>query len=275
MNLPIKSGLTPTPHDSRDYDLFKTKKLGGIIPAFPDNYSTDANLWMPDQNAVNPLFTPPVPSLPEGCSDYTQTDLCMDEDGVLYNPMDIENITHANANGGTDLRTSLNAVLKLRKNHPAYFNIQPDIQKGGVIDWFDAMRLAQTLGKMENRAVSVGTPWFPEFMHPVKGIIPTPNWSLTVPGTSISRVSWHNWAIKGWKTINGQVYLIGKPWIGKDYGDGGYCYFSRSVFNQLMSINGTAAFTLDKLLPNEKPETVDSSVKQWLVSFFTRLFSLK
>lgn len=260
----IRSGLKKTRYSHRDYDFFKTKKLdthklGALVPTFPDNYCTDVGLWMPDQNADG---------MPYGCTDYAQTDLIVDEDKKLYNPQDIEAITHANKNGGSDLRTSLKAVVKLHPDHPAFFAVVPDIDKGGYLDWFDAVRCAMVLGKMENRAVSIGTPWFPEFMAPLEGIIRASlNW---IP----SLASWHNWNCKGWKTINGVTYLIAKPWIGKNYGDNGYSYFNRADFNRLMSIPGTAAFTLDKLMPGEQPQTVDSTIKQWLVSLFWQILGI-
>lgn len=253
----MQSGLLPTPNDTRDFDLIKTKKLGGVWPSLPDEYNTDAGLWMPDQNADGQ---------PYGCTNYAQTDLLIDEDKKLYNPMDLENITHANANGGTDLRTSFKAVVKLHPDHPEYFAVKPDLNQGGVLDWFDAVRVALTLGKLENRAVSVGTPWYPEFMTPVQGIIQRfLNWAL-------NRITWHNWNVKGWKTINGISYLIGKPWIGNKYGDKGFIYFDRATFNHLMNTPGTAAFTLDKLMPGEKPERIASTIDEWLSSIFYRLF---
>lgn len=272
----IANGTRPTKHDHRDFDFIKSKKLGTTtVVTYPDNYSTDAGLWMPDQRATNPLFTPNVPPLPFGCTDYAQTDLCIDEDGELYNPAYLENITHANDNGGCDLRVSLNAVIKNgmldmsgnvvhRGWHPAYFNIKPRLPE---LDWFDAIRLAMIVGQSEKRAVSVGTPWFPEFMSPVNGILPIPSWNLQT-------VSWHNLNMKGWKTIDGQPYLIGKAWIGKEYGDKGFCYVSRPLFNCLMAIPGTAAFTLDKLLPGETAQTIDSTTIQWLISFIRQLFHI-
>ena len=274
MNTIMPRGGRPNRHDHRDYDFFKTKKLGGLYPEFPENYTTEAGLWNPSQNEGSTLFTPKVPSMPYGCTDYTQTDLLIDEDKKLYNPMDLENITHANASGGIDVRTSMKAVVSIHKDHPAFFNIQPDIPNGGVLDWFDAVRVAMVLGKVENRAVSLGTPWFPEFMSAVEGIIREPNWALVVPGTSLSRVTWHNWGVKGWKTINGETYLIVKPWIGTRWGDNGFGYINRAVFNRLMSINGTVAYTLDKLLPGENPRNIDSTIAQWLVSLFIQLFHI-
>jgi hypothetical protein len=255
-----KSGVKPTKHDFRDYDYLKTKKLGGILPAFPAEYNVDAGIWAPNQEEVNYYFMPPVPAMPYGCTNYSQNELCMDEDGILQNPMDLENLTHANANGGSDLRSSLAATIKLRgKDHPAYFNIKAQ----GIIDWFDACRITMLSTANEKRGVSVGTPWYPDF-NMDKAILPIPDFSL-------NRASWHNWVVKGWKTIDGQVYLIGKPWLGADYADKGFCYISRPLFNALMNIRGTAAYTLDKLLSNETAETVDTNVVQWIVSLIRNL----
>lgn len=275
-------GGKPTKHDHRDLDYIKSKKLGGLYPQFPEEYSTEAGLWNPSQNEGSNLFTPPVPPMPEGCTNYAQTDLLIDEDKKLYNPMDLENITHANANGGSDLRTSLKAVVKLHPDHPAFFNIQPDISKGGVLDWFDAVRIAMVVGKLENRAVSIGSPWFPDFMNAPDGVIQEPlDWSLFVKGTSLPRVTWHNWNAKGWKanimgwkTVNGETCLIVKPWIGTNWGDKGFGYINRAVFNKLMAISGCVAFTLDKLLPTESPQRIDSTIAQWLTSFFANLFHI-
>ncbi len=257
---PPQSGLKKNKHDSRDFSFFKTKKLGGAY-FFPDNYNSDAGLWMPDQTTDY--------NLPFGCTSMAQTDLLIDEDKKLYNPLDIENITHSNARGGIQLRESLKAAVTLhRADHPAFFNVQPDLNQGGVLDWFDAMRAALIIGKPEGRAVSVGTPWFPEFMNTKQGVIKAfLDWSL-------ARVSWHNWNVKGWATIDGKVYLICKPWCGRGYGDGGYAYFDRATFNRLMNVPGTVAFVLDKLLPGESPQKIDSTVAQWLTSLFARIFKL-
>lgn len=266
--IPFRSGLKPVKWDRRDLDLFKTKKFGAVT-AFPEAYSTEVGMWNPSQNDGCDLFTPAVPPLFYGCTSYTGSDILTDEDKQLFNPMDIENITHANANGGTDIRTALRAVTRLHPNHPQYFTIVPDLDKGGSLDWFDAIRVALIVGKTENRAVSVGTPWFSTFMNPANGVISMPY------SYNLKLIPWHNWAIKGWKTINGQAYLIGKPWIGASYGDKGFCYISRADFNLLMSISGCAAYTLDKLMPGEVPQRVDSSVKQLLLSFFWQLFGVK
>ncbi len=259
----VKDGLKPLRHDHRDYDYIKTKKLGGILPASIPDFNVDAGLWMPNQETENAAFTPPIPALPFGCTDYAQNELCMDEDGVLQNPMDIENVTHANASGGTDLRTSLKAVVKLRGDkHPNFFAIK----SSGIFDWFDAVRVSLYSTSSQKRGASIGSPWYPDF-NTGASILPIPDFSL-------SRASWHDWCIKGQKTISGEVYLIGKPWLGKDYGDAGFVYFSRPLFNALMNINGTGAYTLDKLLPGEQAQSVDSNIVQKIVSYIRNLLGL-
>lgn len=261
-----KSGLRPLRPDHRDFDYLKTKKFGAVLPDFPTDYNVDAGFWAPDQNEGSNLFNPPVPPMPYGCTNFTQNDLCSDEDKVLYNPAYTESKTHANAHGGTDLRTSLASIVYdgvqdqkgvvFKKLHPAYFNIRAS----GIFDYFDAVRLAMYSTKDENRGVSVGTHWYEEFMSPFSdGILPIPS--------DFTSGSLHNWAIKGWKTINGRPYLIGKPWIGADYADKGFCYVSRELFNALMNIYGAGAFTIDKLLPNEVAQMVDLPFVTWLVSW--------
>lgn len=265
----LPSGTGPTPIDHRDYDYIKTKKLGGLVPTFLEEYNVDAGLWIPDQNAGSDLFNPPVPPMPYGCTNYSQCELCSDEDGVLYDPSYLESITHANAHGGGSLRAALQAVVKhgvrnqagqiIKGQHPAFFNVRA----AGAIDWFDAARLAMASTAAEKRGVSVGTPWYPEFME--RALLPIPDFSLY-------RASWHNWVIKGWKIVNGESHLIAKPHIGPNYGDKGFCYFSRPLYNSLMNIPGTAAFTLDKLLPGEKAVTIDTKINEWIVSLIRNLF---
>lgn len=274
MHAPLKSGLKPVLFNHKDLSFFKTKKFGGTIPSFPETVNVDAGIWNPDQDEPIALFTPPCPALPEGCTDFSGTDLCIDQDKVLHDPQDVENITHANADGGGSMRAGLTAAGSLWGNRQP-FAVQPDIQDGGVIDFFDAVRLAIVL---QNNAsgVSIGSPFFPEWMTSTQsnGIMPEPNWSLTVPGTSVSRVSWHNWNVKGWITINGVVYLICKMWIGPTWGNNGYGYISREIFTTLMEIPGCAAFNLYAPLPGETPWNIESSIKQLLLSFFYQIFGL-
>ncbi len=258
----MKSGLKKPYQSHKDYDFHKS--YGTVLGAaqLPDTFNVDAGLWQPNQEAQNCLFSPCVPAMPFGCTNYGSADLCADEDGKLYNPMDLENVTHANALGGIDIRTALKATMQVW-GRTAYFNIR----SYGIIDPFDAMRLAMYSSQPEKRAVSLGIPWMQEFMQPVNGIVPMP---ATVDTLGIP---WHNPSICGWKTIEGKPYLVVKPWIGTNYGDQGFCYFSREVFNVIMSINGSCAFTLSKVAPGQIL-TVDLSWTNFIVSYVRSLLGL-
>lgn len=244
----IKQGVKPVAKDYRDRDFLKTF---GAVPQFPPEYNVELYKWTPNQNLPEPIFG--NPALENGCTDYAQADICADEDGVLHDPMLMENATHANANGGGDMRTALKAAVKIY-NRSAYYNVNP---KGGL-DYFDAVRLAMGSGIPEKRSVSVATRWYGEFESPINGILPEPNYNGSYTN--------HNWKICGWKIIGDQTYLIGKSWQGAYYGDKGFHYISRKVFNMLMTQNGAAAFTVTKMGVGT-PQTIDLSVIQYWLSF--------
>lgn len=270
----MKSGTHPTRHDHRDYDYLKTRKLTGVPATMPDNYSVDAGLRVPNQEAVDNNFNPSVMPMPYGCTNYAQCEICADEDAVLYNPQYLENITHANANGGADVRVSLDAVVNKgvqdqqgninNTGHPAYFNIKPS----GAIDAFDATRLAMLSTSSEKRGVSVGSPyWLQWNATGPNGITPPPDYDLQF-------ASWHNWVVKGWKTIDNTVYLVCQMLQGASYGDKGFVYIPREVFNATIAVNGSILFTIDKLMPGEKVETISLPFIDAIVSYIRRLFNL-
>lgn len=225
-----------------------------------------------------------VPPLPFGCTTYAQTDLCINEDKTLLDPMRLENVTHSSERGGIDIRESLGAAVQVF-NRAAYFNVHD----GPLLDAFDAVRVALYITKDERRSVSIGTPWFPQWSNAGFGTESVKNTDGTftlraagapttiMPAVDIPlyytgilgrffalRLSWHNWVICGWKEINGVPYLIGKPWLGASWADGGFCYFSREVFNSVMTVTGTAAFTLAK-----KPATSVQTINNTPVSVAT------
>jgi hypothetical protein len=105
-------------------------------------------------------------------------------------------------------------------------------------DFFDAIREALFANWAEKRSVSVGTPWFNEWGFAPQGILH----DFVLRGDE----PWHNWKISGWKMISGQPYLIGKTWQGTGYGDGGWCYMSRTLCNKVFAVSGTGAFTVRK-----------------------------
>lgn len=241
----IKDGLKPIRKDERDYSFHRTF---GAVVSFADEYNVDAGLTMPNQDEENAQFSPPIPPYPYGCTDYAQTELCIDEDKVLYRPDFTESIVQANADGGADIRVSLaslcqdgaqregeSADLAVTHRRGAYFNVEPSG------DFFDGIRSAIL---QNGRSVSIGTPWFNEWRITQIGIIAD---IFTLTGSE----PWHNWKICGWKTFNGVPYLIGKTWQGKQYGDNGVAYFSRETINKVMAIPGTAAFTVAQANPQD------------------------
>lgn len=253
-------GLKPLPYDRRDYDLHKT--FGATAaPEFPVDYTVENGLWCPDQNRGGEVFN--LPPMPFGCTDFTQTDACVDEDRQLLNPMLLENATHANARGGIDMRESLKAALQVFAR-TAYFRITPTYP----LDFFDAIRLAMLSTKDERRSVSVGTPWYPAWNDPHHGgILPVPA-SFATAG-----LGWHNWKVAGWKTIGGAPYLICKMWAGPDYGDHGFVYMSRELANAVLNISGAAAYTLTKVKPTDI-QTIDFDFVKFAVAFVRKVFGL-
>lgn len=234
----MQHGVQPVRPDSRDYDFHKTfaAKVGSL-GIFPDSFSTDAGLTMPDQEYQNDQFTPPVPPLPNGCTDYCSSELCIDEDKKLYNPIDIENVTHANAEGGCDVRVSLAAALSVYRRE-AYFNIA---QANGA-DFFDSFRAAIYAA---SRSISLVTPWYKEWQQngPSSGLLLQPTNTLAVT-TPDGALPWHNHKLCGWETINGEPVLTDKSWQGNIIGNKGFLYLNRSTINAVMELSGTGAFTL-------------------------------
>src|SRR4051812_47355446 len=175
-------GLKPLQYDHRDFDHLKTFGVA-VPPSFPDAYNVDLGAWAPDQNLENHNFIPAIPPMPYGCTDYTEADVCADEDGELRNPSLLEAVTHANARGGIDLREALAAAVKVF-SRSAYLRVTAV----SPLDMFDAVRLAMYSTQDERRGVSVGTPFYHEWGTPLdQGILPTPT-SFSTAG-----LGWHNW----------------------------------------------------------------------------------
>lgn len=256
----MKSGLKKLRPDHRDFDFHRT--FGATMPltGIPD-FNVDAGLWAPNQNV--PESWPPLstPALPYGCTDFIQTDLCIDEDGILHDPMLMENVTHANANGGCDLRTALSAAKRVF-NRPAYFAIRPN----KPLDWFDAIRLSLYSTKDQKRSASIGSKWFYDFQYLLpNNVVPMP--------MNLAAYTYHNWKVSGQKTINGIPHLIAKPLEGRLFGDNGFCYIPREVMNFVMSEGGAGAFTLGNPDGNDI-QKVDLSIIGVIVSYMLRLLHL-
>lgn len=249
----IKHGVTPTKLDKRDFSFHKT--FAGVGVQLPPDFNMDAGFGMPNQNVPNEVFG--FRAMPYGCTEYSASEICSDQDFRHYNPYFIETNVHANEKGGMDMRTPLNSIctngvttekgevfdffdqMEAKKNRrDAYFRV------GQNPDYFDGMRTAMFTNK---RSITIGTPWFPEWNAAGwvmgSGIMPMPDLA------QVKNLSWHCYKIAGWKTIDGEIYLQCKPWCGPNFGNNGWIYLSRNVFNTVMTVFGTAAFTVAKVNP--------------------------
>ncbi len=254
--------------DHRDRDFLKTfhPHFGTTaLPKFPDEFVTDAGLWMPDQNAINPEF-PNTPPQPTGCTNFTTGDLAIDIDGKLHDPAVMESATHADASGGYDIRQSLLAAKRIGLISGFY-----NIKAYAPLDYFDAMRLASFSGLPEKRSISVGTPWYPDWQNAInngKVLMPSPA-SLSYGG-----LGWHNWKVGGWRLRNGSPVLRAKPWEGKEIGDSGWIEFDRPTINQVMGLKYTIAFTATHITPDSVFK-IDLSTMDKYISVLRGLLGLR
>lgn len=263
----IQHGTRPTKPDHRDYSHLRTYGAP-LAPSFPPDFNVDAKLWCPDQNAMG---------LPFGCTDVASADISADLDHVLKDPQTLEAVTHANARGGIDIREALKGARSIGWLKQ-FFNVQPY----APLDAFDSIRYAILSGDPEHRAVSWGSPWYPEWENAALGNTTTknPDGSFTVSAGGkkdgivpmpftlkpAPSMPWHNSVFCGWKTINGVVYLINRSWQGTGVGDNGLLYFPREVINAVMQIPGTVAFTATNN-PVADVQTISLPAIQLLLSY--------
>lgn len=277
----ISHGARPTRLKHTDYDFLKSHRFAGGTPEFKDEYFADAGLTMPDQNHVCSEFVPPTPPMPFGCTNFIQADLATDLTRRMHNPLFLENITHANAKGGLDIRDSLDACTPPTTLKPCrlgwitqFFNVRSQ----GRIDFFDAFRIAQVMGVNagEHRSITWGTPWFPSWEESINNglrVMPMPTTQeLAQIRKNFLSMPWHNSKLDGWTTNNGVLLYRDKSLQGPDIGDHGFIYFPREVINMVMSLKYTIAFTASNI-GVEKPLPIDVNTVQWIVSFLRTLLS--
>lgn len=247
----IRNGTTPIVLDNRDLSFHGSfRRFGAVgVPSFAAQYSADIGKTMNDQNSDG---------FPNGCTGYTQSDNLGDEYDSIFKPSYTYEKTCLMEGHDTtqscDMRTSLKSTQvygvqridettdQEAEQHRGgkYFNVYDD----GGLDWFDSIRSAVAGSQ---KGVSCGTPWFYSWEYIQSGILPMP----TVLELSNLPPIWHNYACKGWKTINGKPYLMIKSWQGPNYGDRGWCYMSREVANVVFAIRGAAVFTQPKFTPDQ------------------------
>ena len=277
----IKNGTLPTKPDHRDYSF---PKMFGSTQIFDKELNLDVGLTNRNQDADGYY---------NGCTGYTQSDLCVDEDKVIYDPIFTYKKTLFMEDRAKEVGTSIRSSLK----STIIFGVMPTIKQPkdpylyrrgsfanvrdiSMLDDFDDLRSAMQIQKIP---LSIGTPWFPKWSTASKnGIIPEIDFTKYTKKSFFSKtislkanLPWHNYKICGWKEINGEPYLIGKPWIGKQWGDNGFCYFSRNTINKVMKIYGTSAFTLTPFIKSKKQiEHVEITILQYIISLLRQLLGL-
>lgn len=266
----MRSGARPTALDTRDRSYHRS--FGTTLPKkFPQYFSVDLGKTMPDQNADG---------LPFGCTGYTQSDNGGNEDAAIYKPEYLYQktclIENHPTDQGCDIRSSLKAAkvyglqglaettdqeAETHRRGP-YYNIYDD----GGMDWFDSIRTALMDHKV---GISAGTPWFPEWEYPQNGIV-TQNF---VYDGNPDHYNWHNWAIVGFKDIDGWPHLVGKSWQGPGYGDKGFHYLDRATTNKVLEIRGSVTFFTTKATPNDV-YTIKVSILETVLDFLYRILGL-
>lgn len=263
------NGTRPTQHTPKKsfHHLFG----GTDISQIPD-FNLDAGIWNPSQDDDE---------RPTECTGYSPADIATDLFKVEFTPdfsfaanfaVTGETPTSAGASfiGAIQgfiaygaLPNSL-ATISAKERGEIYvgtFSNWPTISKtsarlrrqNGMLnvlgngDAFSSILSALWTGKI---AVSCGSPWFQEWGNALTGngqlksaIMPVPA-NAQQQGSSPS-IPWHDYNMKGKKTINGIPYIIAKPWIGPNAGDGGYVYLSQETVNAVLSVSGSAAVTIN------------------------------
>ncbi len=231
------------------------------VSSIPD-FNLDSGLWTPDQNADG---------APTECVGYTVAEIITDikkkiqspdfgyagslwlegngpsvngvdfhlglESAVVVGSIDIDQSLIRASNKGelfvSDINNYSDSLRKL-----ALTNVQNgvfDVLGNG--DHFDSILSALYTGQV---GISIGTPWFPQWEQAtISGMLP-PVFDLS----KVDSLPWHNWVVKGKKTVNGTAFLVAKTHQGKGYGDNGFTLYDRDTINRVLSIPGTGAMTL-------------------------------
>lgn len=119
----------------------------------------------------------------------------------------------------------------------------------GVVPLYDYQEIVSYLNRCE-AGVSLTVKWFSSFNSPnADGTLPPPSGTYTIHNVAVYEAP-----LKGFRV---------KPWLGSQYGDGGYAYMSQTIFNQVFiasygyDTNASRWFSLAKIALNYKGATWD------------------
>lgn len=264
----IKNGVRPRKiKDHRNYSFRRT--FGSLsLASLDQEVNYDAGLTMPDQNAEGLFF---------GCSGETTCDIATDWTGKIFLPAFTYYKTCNMEGHGPDRGCYIDNALKsatvyglqepgMTTDAQALVNrrgkrFEVDLVPG--YDTFDSIRSALLLNP--KRSISVGTPWFNEWMTVgADGLVPIPFFT--------GAEQWHNWKICGITRKNGAYVLIGKSWQGKKYGNAGFHYISREAINYALGIRGAELWVQAKAEPGDI-QTIQLDYLQTILSYIAQLFA--
>lgn len=141
-----------------------------------------------------------------------------------------------------------------------------DFYVDGPYDAFDNYRAAIYQHRPDN-GIAVGLPWYSLFNQtPETGIARAPSGGF----------AWHDVDMKGWETINGVLYIKIRSW-DIDSGADTYFYFSRSIWNKLMAVQGSVGKMfkpVDAVLADQLKNTRASLAEQLMNLYYQVSFKL-
>lgn len=267
----IQNGTKPiAPHVKQ---LSFPRSFGTISATkLPDSFDTDAGLVVPDQNAEG---------YPFGCTGFTVVEIANDEDLQIYDPgynydWTREMEGHAGEAVGADLKTAFKSgtVYGVRKKNgegnpldnrrAPYYEVHP----ADGLDYFDSIRSAMIRAyelDKEKHSTGNGSYWLPEWANVPNGNIQAVNYDGTP-----SHYSWHAWNFKGWSIRDGVLRLKAKTHQGKNYGDGGFTYYTRDQVNNIFDDWGTMVLMQVKAEPQDM-KRVQLTLIETALYYLTRM----
>lgn len=224
---------------------------------------TPKNLAFPNDFLVPKLFPIQNQLFYDFCASFAGTSVSEDQEKAklseAYQFAKAMQVNGELTNYGCDLRTICKSFIKYGsleendspfklgsqprnfladwRNWPFTLDNKAEVHKKGAFlradlggyDVFDNIRASIW---QSGSAVLTGSMWYQEWWYPQDGIIPI---------TQFKPTQGHAFVVRGWKTINGTVYLIAQLSNGNTVGDSGYLYFPREVINR--EVPNFGAFT--------------------------------
>lgn len=214
----FKGGLKKLPFDIRDSRYNHEKVFGVSAEPMPDRYLLPSTIL--DQDGTY------------HCTAYASCAIQESQEKIQFDPewfyKQIGFIAGKYSDYGYSLRDAL--LTGVKKGFKPLVGMEIDAEKykeGGFYwitgtDLFLKVKQAMWRAKNELKTALGGTGWYD-------------NWTLSQNGIvkeGIDFVGLHAVSIKGWDKIDGKEYLVIQNSYGTQYGNKGFFYFPKEVFNK-------------------------------------------